>query len=295
MSKALQKREELTPAQAGEMDEILSNIVLKGDISQLKPTEKVQYYNSICQRVGIDPMLQPFQLLKLQGKEVMYATKGATEQLRMIHGISVTAMTTQHIGDCYIVQVTVQNAKGRVDLGTGAVHINGLKGDQLANALMKAETKAKRRATLSICGLGMLDETEIETIPEAKPLPELNKVNDAPVETKQVRRVDDSPGRPREAGKTPAQAVHSSAENAKAPASPAPAPEGEINETRVSMTEWRDRAKELGKVEKFDAACKKELADRRVKKIDELAKQQQEAVLGKMRMLVESWIPSKKV
>ena len=36
---------------------------------------------------------------------------------------------------------------------------------------MKAETKAKRRATLSICGLGMLDETEIETIPDARRQP----------------------------------------------------------------------------------------------------------------------------
>ena len=35
----------------------------------------------------------------------------------------------------------------------------------LANAIMKTETKAKRRATLSICGLGFLDESEIETIP----------------------------------------------------------------------------------------------------------------------------------
>ena len=290
MSKALQKRDDLSPVQAGEMDDILSNIVLKGDISQLKSTEKVQYYNSICQRVGIDPMLQPFQLLKLQGKEVMYATKSATEQLRMIHGISVTAVTTQHIGDCFIVQVTVQNAKGRVDFGTGAVHINGLKGDQLANALMKAETKAKRRATLSICGLGMLDETEIETIPEAKPLPELNKLNGAPAIPPKTRRVDDMPERPREAGEE--KPAHQAEDSHDTPASPAPSP---INETHVAMREWRDRAKELGKVEKFDAACKKELADRRVKRLDELAKPAQEAVLGKMRMLVESWIPSKKV
>ena len=34
---------------------------------------------------------------------------------------------------------------------------------------MKAETKAKRRVTLSICGLGMLDETEVESIPDARP------------------------------------------------------------------------------------------------------------------------------
>jgi hypothetical protein len=30
---------------------------------------------------------------------------------------------------------------------------------------MKAETKAKRRVTLSICGLGMLDESEVESLP----------------------------------------------------------------------------------------------------------------------------------
>jgi hypothetical protein len=32
---------------------------------------------------------------------------------------------------------------------------------------MKAETKGKRRVTLSICGLAMLDELEVETIPDA--------------------------------------------------------------------------------------------------------------------------------
>jgi hypothetical protein len=45
-----------------------------------------------------------------------------------------------------------------------------MRGDK-ANAIMKAVTKAKRRVTLSICGLGFLDETEVETIPEAKPVP----------------------------------------------------------------------------------------------------------------------------
>ena len=36
--------------------------------------------------------------------------------------------------------------------------------------MMKAETKAKRRVTLSVCGLGLLDETEIADIPDiAKP------------------------------------------------------------------------------------------------------------------------------
>jgi hypothetical protein len=43
---------------------------------------------------------------------------------------------------------------------TLAVAIGALKGDALANAPMKAETKSKRRVTLSLAGLGWLDETE---------------------------------------------------------------------------------------------------------------------------------------
>jgi hypothetical protein len=53
---------------------------------------------------------------------------------------------------------------GRQDESIGAVNIAGLKGENRANAMMKAETKAKRRVTLSICGLGLLDETEVETV-----------------------------------------------------------------------------------------------------------------------------------
>jgi hypothetical protein len=49
---------------------------------------------------------------------------------------------------------------GRVETATATVPLV----DPI-NVLMKAETKAKRRATLSILGLGLLDEMELETIP----------------------------------------------------------------------------------------------------------------------------------
>ena len=49
----------------------------------------------------------------------------------------------------------------------GAVNIAGLKGEAYANAIMKAETKAKRRATLDLLGLGVLDESEADSIPNA--------------------------------------------------------------------------------------------------------------------------------
>ncbi|MDQ3831524.1 MAG: hypothetical protein M3361_19940 [Candidatus Tectomicrobia bacterium] len=77
----------------------------------------------------------------------------------------------------------------REDESTGAVSVGNLRGDALANALMKCETKAKRRVTLSIAGLGWLDETEIETIPQPNltssnpdPLPEGQSPSEGPME-----------------------------------------------------------------------------------------------------------------
>ncbi len=146
---------------------LIERIVTKGDISSLSPADKVEYYRQICERLNLDPLSQPFQFLTLSGRQVLYATKSCTEQLRVINGISVTALDHTTVNGVYIVTCKVQNAKGRIDCATGAVAIDGLKGDALANAVMKAETKAKRRATLSIAGLGVLDESEIETIPGA--------------------------------------------------------------------------------------------------------------------------------
>jgi hypothetical protein len=65
------------------------------------------------------------------------------------------------------VTVYATDATGRTDMEIGAVMIGGLKGEALANAHMKALTKAKRRVTLSISGLGWMDETEISSVPSA--------------------------------------------------------------------------------------------------------------------------------
>ena len=146
---------------------VLESVILKGDISALTPVERVQYYKAVCESVGLNPLTQPLAYITLQGKATLYATKGATDQLRKIHGVSVVPGSTHttKIEDVYIVHVDMRDKDGRTDSATGAVNITGLKGDALANAVMKAETKAKRRCTLSLCGLGMLDETELETIP----------------------------------------------------------------------------------------------------------------------------------
>lgn len=158
--------ETIATYQAAEMisPEIIHNLVINGDLAKMTPTQKVEYYNRFCQSLGLNPLTQPFQLIAFQGKLRLYATKDCTEQLRKLHGVSVTEIKNERFDDVFVVTVQVKDREGRIDGATGAVTIGNLKGDNLANALMKAETKAKRRATLSICGLGILDETETETI-----------------------------------------------------------------------------------------------------------------------------------
>jgi hypothetical protein len=144
----------------------LENALIRGDLADLKPEERVMYYNQVCKSLGLNPLTKPFAYLHLNGKTILYALKDCTEQLRTIHGISLTIPARESIEGVYVVTARATKPDGRMDESTGAVTVEGLKGEQKANALMKAETKAKRRVTLSICGLGMLDESEIESIPQ---------------------------------------------------------------------------------------------------------------------------------
>jgi hypothetical protein len=150
---------------------IVQQVLLGGDLSKLNPEQRISFYNRVCESLGLNPLTQPFAYLKLSGKEVLYAKKDATEQLRFIHGISIdpAGFTREVIEGVYVVTAPASMPSGRTDVSTGAVAIDGLKGENRANAMMKAETKAKRRVTLSICGLGMLDETEVETIRQEPP------------------------------------------------------------------------------------------------------------------------------
>jgi hypothetical protein len=158
--------------------DLITSLVLNGDISKMNEVQKVQYYDSLCKSLNLNPATQPFQIIKFQGKEKLYATKDCTEQLRKLNGVSVIDMETKIEKDIIITKVKVQDKSGRIDISTGAVNIKGLSGDNLANATMKSETKAKRRATLSICGLGMLDEAELDTMPKFETKSITDKIKD---------------------------------------------------------------------------------------------------------------------
>lgn len=149
---------------------LAEQVAVIGDLAQLTPQQRMAYYSRVCESLGINPYTQPFQYIRLNNKLVLYATRTAADQLRRRNGVSLDAPRIEFADGLVIVTVTGRAADGRTDTEIGAVPLGNLQGEARANAIMKAVTKAKRRLTLSICGLGWLDETEVETIPTARPV-----------------------------------------------------------------------------------------------------------------------------
>lgn len=172
---------------------IMESVLIKGNLADLTPQERNNYYMKTCESLGLNPLTKPFEFIELNGKLTLYVKKDATDQLRNINNISISIVSREKMDDVYVVTARAETRDGRVDESIGIVSIakedgewtqsttgkkyfkgNGqfkqLRGDELANALMKAETKAKRRVTLSISGLGWTDESEIDSIPNAKPV-----------------------------------------------------------------------------------------------------------------------------
>src|SRR5262245_58658979 len=154
----------------------VEKVLIHGDLTNLTPAQLVGYVRYVCERVGLDPLTQPFAYLVLNGKKVLYAKREATDQLRRVHNVSIEIPHRETVHDVHIVKARATLPSGRVDESIGAVSLAGGKGELLANVMMKADTKAKRRVTLAICGLGMLDESEVETLPPSVAAP----VNDTP-------------------------------------------------------------------------------------------------------------------
>lgn len=159
--------------------DIMELLLLKGDLGKLTADERVQYYQAVCKSIGLNPLTKPFEYITLNGKLQLYALRACTDQLRKINNISLEIVSRDVADDILTVHVRARDADGRVDEDLGSVAFpSALKGEARANTELKCVTKAKRRATLSICGLGWLDETEVADIPQSprqppKPAPDL--------------------------------------------------------------------------------------------------------------------------
>lgn len=210
----------------------LEQVLFQGDLSRLTGEERLAYLREICTSLGLNPLTRPVELIQFKtGKLQLYVTKDGAAQLGRNHDISTELVSREVVNGVLVVtaRATIPGGKGkakRVCDDYGAVPIEGLAAEGLANAIKKGATQARRRATLAVCGLGFLDESEVYAPP-------------APVVT------------PQEYAQPP--------QSLPAPVAPAAPPEPLANGAQVSQLQRLRR-----ELSPPDAAWQKMLADRGV-------------------------------
>ncbi len=145
----------------------LEPLVVTGDLIFLTPEERIQFYVQTCQAMGLDFRTRPlqyFEQIDRNGKRVLilYALRGASVQLSKNHNLSVKISEATFSHDAVMFTATVRNLLGREDSAIGAGSLKSLEGKEYADAIMAAQTKAKRRGILDFVGSGLLDESEVE-------------------------------------------------------------------------------------------------------------------------------------
>ena len=154
------------------LDEILADVVAAGkDTTALSRDHRAAMLTGLARRLGLNPLSNAVMFLKTNGRETLYVTKQGTDQIaareklcrETIKGPEVIEIEKRRVVFC---QVRATHPDGRSEVSTATLLLT-----DPVNDLMKCETKAKRRATLSVCGLGLLAEDEIETIPGARTVP----------------------------------------------------------------------------------------------------------------------------
>ena len=177
------------------LPEEISKAVALNDLSRLSDAHKMQYYYAYCKSLGMDPLQKPFAFITFKEwdataresveREQLYATKNCGQQLAVRSKLNLVKVDEKVADGLMEVTYRASTEDGRQVDDIGVVSIKGLVGNNLANAKMKAHTKAMRRVTFAFLGLGILDETEIGTIKGAtKSEPDFESetiVNEVPV------------------------------------------------------------------------------------------------------------------
>lgn len=126
-----------------------------GDLSKMSDSDRSRHYIATCASVGLNPLTKPFILMRNQAGELfLYAGKSACEQLRKRDRVSIRIVSRERDAENFTVIAAASTPDGRLEESMAVVAIKGLTGQALGNAMMRAETKSKMRATLSITGLG---------------------------------------------------------------------------------------------------------------------------------------------
>ncbi|MEG4420808.1 hypothetical protein QUA70_19775 [Microcoleus sp. LAD1_D5] len=142
---------------------------LPKDLSRLSKSKQNQIYTETCDRLGLNPLSFPLDLIKGKNGSTLMINEIGASQLRAKHSISIAVKShellpyqetitdpetrTEKTVTRYLAIVTVTATCGdRTEEATGAVEAFGSM--MRSNAIKKAETQARRRATLAMCGQG---------------------------------------------------------------------------------------------------------------------------------------------
>lgn len=132
-----------------------------GDVGRLTEIERKLVYNELCKAYKLDPLSFPLDYVKSKQGLKIYLNAVGAAQLRDRYQISTHIKSREFLEDIWVV-VVVASRGDRSEEATGAVSIFDKYGNSTpedkVNALKKAETQAKRRATLAICGFGWSEE-----------------------------------------------------------------------------------------------------------------------------------------
>lgn len=146
------------------------NILINKDLASLPIDKQTSFMLQSCEHLGINPLVRPFEILKFQGKAVLYLTASGCENLASQFSISFKILKKEidHVSGTASIEIegTIPAMNGkpeRKDVSTAYITIGShslkdqtfttLKGLDFANAMMKLETKARRRLIIRMAGI----------------------------------------------------------------------------------------------------------------------------------------------
>lgn len=135
--------------------------IAAGNLAPLEPKLRAIAIRTICEDGNLPLSLSPVILIPGDGGALRpYVTSIGASWVADNKRVSTKVLGTENAGGVYVVRMQAVAGDGRSVEDIGAVAVGGLGGQNLANAYMKAHTKAYRRAVLRLSGLPLTDEDE---------------------------------------------------------------------------------------------------------------------------------------
>ena len=142
----------------------LAHVLGTGDLSKLSNEQRVAHYLDLCQSLSLNPRSRPFDWIEFYDPETkakkltLYPKASCADQLRRQHHISAWITRREIVGELFVCEAEGQTPTGRKIQSSKYVPLtdregNRLRGQRLANAMMKAETGVYRRLTFAMIGM----------------------------------------------------------------------------------------------------------------------------------------------